>query len=175
MKHLLPSLRPRRRGQAIVEFVIALPVLLLLLFGVIEFGRLVFSWMAVQNAARLGLRYAVTGQFDVQYCDEAAVALTADLGVNYVAADLADGKANCSVPDSYSDDAADLSADLVDWARLPSIRDAARAGGAGLFIQESALGDYLAFLSSHSITQIGSPDTPGYFHVTVCSNRFIYD
>ncbi len=175
MKHPFRFLRSRIHGQAITEFVIALPVLLLLLFGTIEFGRLTFSWMAVQNAARLGLRYAVTGQFDVQYCDEAAAALSAELGVNYVAADLADGKANCDVPDSYGDNAEELSADLVDWARLPSIRDAARAGGAGLYIQESALGDYLAFLTSHLFSDVGSTNTPGYFHVTICSNRYIYD
>jgi len=53
-------LRTKSRGQAMVEFVIALPVLLFIIFGIIEFARMVFAWMAVQNAARFGIRYAVT-------------------------------------------------------------------------------------------------------------------
>ncbi|MBC8333209.1 MAG: pilus assembly protein, partial [Anaerolineae bacterium] len=163
--------KPRTRGQAMVEFIIALPLLLLLLFGIIEFGRLVFSWMAVQNAARLGLRYAITGQFDEQYCDEAAAAL----GGSYAAADLADGVVNCEVPDSYSTDAEQMSTDLIDWARMPSIRDAARAGGAGIYVMDSALGDYIDYLTNHNISDIGNTATPGYIHVTICSEQHVYD
>ena len=58
----------KNRGQSIVEFVIALPILLFILFGIIEFARLTFAWMAVQNSARFGIRYAVTGEFDEIYC-----------------------------------------------------------------------------------------------------------
>ena len=47
-----------------VEFMLALPILLFAIFGIIEFARLTFAWMAVQNAARFGIRYAVTGQFN---------------------------------------------------------------------------------------------------------------
>ena len=68
----------KKRGQGLVEFAIALPVLLLLIFGIIEFGRLVFSWLAVQNSARFALRYAVTGDYDESYCDDAAAALEAE-------------------------------------------------------------------------------------------------
>ena len=55
----------------------------------------------------MGLRYAVTGQFDEGYSDEAATAFY-DTGINYASADLADGKSDCKVPSSYSN-AADLS------------------------------------------------------------------
>jgi len=157
----------KKKGQAITEFIIALPVLLLLLFGIIEFGRLVFSWMAVQNAARFGMRYAVTGDFDESYCDEAAAAL----GGDYSTADMADGVSNCRVPDSYGDDADDMEIDLVDWARLPSIRDAAQAGGAGLYIDGGIIGNYLSYLVSHNSDDIGQPGIKGYYHVTICSTR----
>jgi len=157
----------KKKGQAITEFLIALPVLLLMLFGIIEFGRLVFSWMAVQNAARFGLRYAVTGGFDESYCDEAAAAL----GGDYSTADMADGVSNCRVPDSYGDDADDMEIGLVDWARLPSIRDAAQAGGAGLFIDGGVIGNYLSYLVSHNTDDIGEPEIKGYYHVTVCSTQ----
>jgi len=160
---------PELFGQAIVEFALALPVLLLLLFGVIEFGRLVQAWLTVQNAARFGLRYAVTGEFDPQYCDEAAVAL----GLTNEDTYQGDPAGDCHVPDSFGSNARDLSERLVDWARLPSIRDAARAGGAGIAINEdvNTSGDYLAYLVSHNFADLGDPGLKGYFHVTVCSNR----
>jgi len=56
-------LQSKTRGQAMVEFVLALPILLFILFGIVEFARLTFAWMAVQNSARFGIRYAVTGEF----------------------------------------------------------------------------------------------------------------
>ncbi len=75
MSRPIERLLPRQRAQSLVEFAIALPVLLLLIFGVIEFGRMLQAWMAVQNAARFGLRYLVTGEYDPAYCHAAAVAL----------------------------------------------------------------------------------------------------
>lgn len=54
----------RRRGQTFVEFGISLPLLLLLFFGIIEFGRIFQSWVTIQNSARVAARYATTGQYD---------------------------------------------------------------------------------------------------------------
>jgi Flp pilus assembly protein TadG len=46
------------RAQAMVEFAIALPVLLLLLFGIMEVGRLILMYALVSNASRDAVRYA---------------------------------------------------------------------------------------------------------------------
>ena len=54
----------RRKAQALVEFSLTLPILLLLTFGIIEFGRLFQSWVTIQNAVREATRYATTGQFN---------------------------------------------------------------------------------------------------------------
>jgi uncharacterized repeat protein (TIGR01451 family) len=54
----------RTPGQAMVEFALLLVVLLLFIFVIIEAGRMLQSWLTVQNAARAGGRYAITGQFD---------------------------------------------------------------------------------------------------------------
>lgn len=54
----------RRKGQTLVEFAITLPILLILVFGVIEFGRVFQAWVTLQNAARTAARYASTGQFN---------------------------------------------------------------------------------------------------------------
>lgn len=46
----------RDRGAAAVEFAIVLPVLLLLLLGIMEFGRAYNVQMTLTNAAREGVR-----------------------------------------------------------------------------------------------------------------------
>lgn len=46
----------RQRGDAIVEFTLVLPILLLILFGILEVGRVLDAWIVVQNAAREGAR-----------------------------------------------------------------------------------------------------------------------
>lgn len=48
-----------RQGQTLVEFAIILPLLMLLLFGIIEFGRYLYLKNSVTNAAREGARKAV--------------------------------------------------------------------------------------------------------------------
>ncbi len=58
------KIRVRDRGQALVEFALIVGVLLAFLFIVIESGRIFQAWLTVQNAARSGARYAVTGQFN---------------------------------------------------------------------------------------------------------------
>jgi Flp pilus assembly protein TadG len=64
MKRLPATLR-NQRGQAVVEFALVLPLLLLLVFGVTEFGR---AWMTkniLTSAAREGCRVAVVTDPDV--------------------------------------------------------------------------------------------------------------
>ena len=53
------SLKPPKkiRAQAIVEFMLALPILLMLLYGIIEVGRLIFIFSSVANASRQAARY----------------------------------------------------------------------------------------------------------------------
>jgi Flp pilus assembly protein TadG len=53
------------RAQAIVEFMLALPVLLMLLYGIIEVGRLIFIFSSVANASRQAARYgSASGEVD---------------------------------------------------------------------------------------------------------------
>lgn len=52
-------LASREDGQAIVEFALVLPVLLLLIFGIIDLGRAVWQENTLAYAAREGTRYAI--------------------------------------------------------------------------------------------------------------------
>jgi Flp pilus assembly protein TadG len=48
-----------RQGQSIVEFAFVLPLLLLLTFGIIEFGFFVYNKQIITNAAREGARVGI--------------------------------------------------------------------------------------------------------------------
>ena len=50
--------RRRTRGQALVEFSLILPVFILVLSGILEFGVLLYSRITIINAAREGARAA---------------------------------------------------------------------------------------------------------------------
>jgi hypothetical protein len=48
-----------QRSQALIEFALVSPVLLLLLFGIVDIGRAIFYFDTVSHAAREGARVAV--------------------------------------------------------------------------------------------------------------------
>jgi Flp pilus assembly protein TadG len=50
------------RGTAAVEFALLLPVLLLIVFGIIDFGRALNAQITLTQAAREGARLAAEGQ-----------------------------------------------------------------------------------------------------------------
>ncbi len=47
----------KENAQTMVEFALVFPFLLLLTYGIIEFGRMVFIYASVTNSARQGARY----------------------------------------------------------------------------------------------------------------------
>jgi len=53
------------RSQSVVEFVLVFPIFLVLVFGIIDFGRGLQGWITITNAAREGARvgavYATAG------------------------------------------------------------------------------------------------------------------
>ena len=54
------------KGQSLVEFALVVPILLLLVLGIMEFGRAYSANLTLQNATREGARLAVTGATDAQ-------------------------------------------------------------------------------------------------------------
>jgi Flp pilus assembly protein TadG len=57
-------LRHNQKGVAVVEFAIVLPLLLLLLFGIIEFSLLMYNKAMVTNASREGARRGIVYRVD---------------------------------------------------------------------------------------------------------------
>ena len=63
---LVQGRNDNERGASLVEFAVIAPLLFLLLFGVIEFARVVSAYTTVWTGAREGARYATTsGESDV--------------------------------------------------------------------------------------------------------------
>jgi Flp pilus assembly protein TadG len=57
--------RPSFQGGAVaVEFALVMPLLCLLLFGIVEMGRMLWTWNAAVEATRLGARLAVVCDVD---------------------------------------------------------------------------------------------------------------
>lgn len=55
-----------KRGQALVEVAILLPILLLILMGIFEFGRVFNAYLIINHASREGARSAALGSDDTE-------------------------------------------------------------------------------------------------------------
>lgn len=61
MKNIFSPIR-NSKGQSLVETALVLPLLLLIVFGTIEFGRVFNAYLVVSNASREGARAAAVGK-----------------------------------------------------------------------------------------------------------------
>jgi Flp pilus assembly protein TadG len=79
-----PLRRHRQRADAILEFAVLIPTLVIILFGIMELGRVVDVWLVVHNAAREGARAgaaAYSGQNPATVAQTAATSyLTSAIG-----------------------------------------------------------------------------------------------
>ncbi|MFH1277905.1 MAG: TadE family protein [Candidatus Eisenbacteria bacterium] len=84
------------RGQAVVEFALVLPLILLILLGITEFGRAFWTLNVVSQAAREGARLAAVGgdqaavEARVMLVLDAANVTPASGGIVYTAPDPTD-------------------------------------------------------------------------------------
>lgn len=95
-------------SQGMVEFALALPVLLMILFAIIDFSLLFSAWLEIQNMSRQAVRYAVTTAWDQSYCqagcttvadqDQARIKSIKDVAMDYRAGMVIDGNAGQSQP-----------------------------------------------------------------------------
>lgn len=59
MRLLTFKRRPHQKGQGLVEFAASLVVLMILLAGIVDMGRAIFTLFALQDAAEEGLVYGI--------------------------------------------------------------------------------------------------------------------
>jgi cysteine-rich repeat protein len=188
----------RRRGQTLVEFALTLPILLLLLFGIIEFARIFQAWVTLQNAARTAARYAITGNVDQNHLEALADEVAINMG-DAAGAALPDTRLKlCQDGDNrgshtdfnpYSNGYESLFANhwdglncepgseehqglLNDMGRIFSIRDQARVGAAGLDLRITGQEAYeIETDVDGNFMEWTNGDQPGWFHVFICSTR----
>ena len=63
MKKRIESFLKSQRSQGLTEFAIIAPVILLLTFGIIDFGRALYIYITLQQAANEGARVAVRASY----------------------------------------------------------------------------------------------------------------
>jgi hypothetical protein len=63
MRHLFRTFCDSQDGQAVVELALAIPVLLIVVLGIADFGRAVNYWNDENHVANLGARYAAVGSW----------------------------------------------------------------------------------------------------------------
>jgi Flp pilus assembly protein TadG len=79
--------RPRKRedGQSLVEFALVIPIFLLVLFAIVDFGMAFHAWITVTNSAREGARVgavrATSGEIEQRVRDTADTLEQANLSV----------------------------------------------------------------------------------------------
>lgn len=81
----MTNLWKRGKGQSLVELAIILPILLIILLGIIDFGRVFYAYVTITNASREGARYGSLHVFEdaaieQRVIDEAATTVTIDPG-----------------------------------------------------------------------------------------------
>lgn len=87
-----PTTTRRSSGQALAEFALALPVVVLIIIALFDVGRAVFAYNTITNAAREGARLAIVNQ-DVSTIQtrtlEASIGQASVVQVSFI--DSADG------------------------------------------------------------------------------------
>ncbi len=95
------------KGQNLVEFALVLPIFLILVFGIIDFGMGFHAWITVTNAAREGARIGAVGAdsatIQTRVVDTADSLDASDLTVTVVNAQGAPGE-SVSVDVDYNYD-----------------------------------------------------------------------
>jgi hypothetical protein len=89
-----------QRSQALIEFALVSPVLLLLLFGIVDIGRAVFYYDTVNHAAREGARTAVRASGQLPGNSDVLATVTSQLIGAPVTAPCPQGPVTTATPPS---------------------------------------------------------------------------
>lgn len=80
-----------KRGQSLVELALVMPMVLLLLMGVVEFGRMFHTYLVITQGSREGARLAVVGESDAAIVERVRE-VTASLDQTMLTVDIQPGE-----------------------------------------------------------------------------------
>jgi len=89
------------RGQTLVELALVLPIIILILFGTLEFWRIFHSYIVITNAAREGARLGALGKSDEEIISrirEASPLYQADTRLRIIRLEPNESARNSGVP-----------------------------------------------------------------------------
>jgi Flp pilus assembly protein TadG len=72
LKFLKTIKTKNEKGAAAVEFALILPILVIIVFGIFQFGIAFNNWISLTHAAREGVRLASVGQYTAQKVRDSA-------------------------------------------------------------------------------------------------------
>lgn len=102
------------QGQTMVEFALVLPILLVILFGILQFGVVYNDYVTLTDATRVGARNAATGRHSASPVADAEAAVRSS--ASGIDKPCAGGKGLCV---SVSASAWEHGADVTVTARYP--------------------------------------------------------
>ena len=74
--------RTNQRGQAVIELALTLPLLLVVVFGIIDFGFMFQRYESVTNAAREGARIGILADYTAAEAQNRALSYLGASGLN---------------------------------------------------------------------------------------------
>jgi hypothetical protein len=77
MKDLLQK-EKHQKGQSLVEFAVSVVILLLLLSGIVDLGRIFFQYISMRDAAQEGATYGIICPYDIDGIKDRTFALLSD-------------------------------------------------------------------------------------------------
>lgn len=84
----LYKFKNNENGQTLVEFALILPILLLLVMGIIQFGIIFSAQIGITNAAREGARVAAVGYSDSEVQNTVSNTVGSHISFNLVSTDV---------------------------------------------------------------------------------------
>ena len=128
--------------MAAVEFALVAPVLLTLLMGFIEFGRIYTSQITVTNAARDGARYAITHS-------------TSWSNVNPAPTGTIEAAVQASVgASSLPNDDSHIIIDFLDNTKSPAVQCGHYSASAGVFVADNGYPSQASCVTAGNLVQI---------------------
>ena len=78
LNKIYKTIKSNQIGASAVELAFLLPILLMVLFGIFQFGIAYNNWIALTHAAREGARLAAVGAYDEQAVRDSAPTVNID-------------------------------------------------------------------------------------------------